>query len=159
MELVLVVLIWICTALLHVLIHKCIKSYFGTIRFASMGVYVFGLVLLFLLLDFSQIRYSLSAFYILLTIIYGLYYTVSIKDYGSPTSKIMMLLRSQPMTYAEIKKHFSVKELLLGRFDDLCTSQLVSVNNGKVYVSNRGRYVVWLIRIHRKIMGITGYGS
>ena len=146
------VIVFFINSLVHIVFHKLLKA-FGVKTFYSLLIYLVGIwVLLNLQPLLSGLILTSILLYILLVGVYSLYYTVAVKQYDSPTSRLLTLVRDKgKLTEKELLRQFTFEDLVLSRVRDFEKSHVLYERNNRLFTAGPGRLLYTLMQIYRLI--------
>ncbi len=137
----------------HVLIHRYLVR-IGKKTFASVGVFLFGLILhAVIAFRFSELPSTSIVLYGLLSWLHIIIFTESYYGDMGPSRKILSTLRTQgSMREKEIIDCFSNQVLIGNRLDHLCDDGLVLKKNGRYFPSPKGARLHHWLEQYRQLL-------
>ncbi len=161
MELLLALSVFCVVFLLHIALHRVLLGY-GYVRFSIMSLYLFGGIVLIVVLFFlplfpsSDVSISIPTFSIFLYGVLVSYvfsmYTVPVLKTQMPTSVILESFRSKnTQSYEDIRKLFPGESVVLKRLKQLEDLSLVRRQGRGYVVTRRGGLLVRAVELYSKL--------
>lgn len=101
----------------------------------------------------NDIPYTSLIFYLLLTAVYFLIYTVPYLSAESPSAIILHIISTKgKQKEKEIISHFSNDELITSRLRNMEASSIIEKKNNKYLIGSNGKTLIKLIVFYKKIL-------
>lgn len=150
----------------HIILNK-LRVVLGISRFAALGVFIVGLVgVIMTTLWLSEqgmtgfaLPYTSVALYVFCSLAYLSIAGAPILGNESPTTKILMGLRSRgPLTKKQILTLFTYDEVIGKRINELIQSKWISKHRNTFFATKRGTTIASFFIAYRRLLGLSDGG-
>ena len=156
--------LFIISVICHIIVHKLLLK-IRIITFKASFVFLLGFIInTNILSEYSKNSSSNELFFVSLVLYavlaanYLLIVITPYLGYISPASKIILLLRQRALTSEEILSHFSNREEIDQRLDDLVNDGLIQKENVYYKTLNKGKVFLAIISVYRNTLKLKEAG-